>query len=51
MKWEDMQSKSEGSLASHINGYPKESQRRILNLEIIKKCQNYLYVLDGKHNF
>lgn len=37
MKWKDTQSKSEHILEPHVNGYPKESQGRIINLEIMKK--------------
>lgn len=50
-KWENIQTKSEHSLETHINSYPKESQGRILNFKTISKCWNPLYVLDGKHNF
>lgn len=45
-----IQSISERSLEPHINGYPEVSQGRIPNLEIIKKCWNSLYLLDGKQN-
>lgn len=50
MKWKYVQTKTEHSLEPHINGYPKESQGRIIYLELIKKHWNSLCILYGKHN-